>query len=173
MGSDHRHGAALCALHCLGDGKGFFSRDKAHLLDGLAAATKELLLAGEGTAFDAIGIEVDHHAADFAAGERDDGHGIGARDPTDQPGVRWRRQGRRHAACVALAEPSRLGRVLGPLETTQPPTPLCCRLAAVVLQTDQMQKTVSPCWKVKKHGLPVCASAEKDAPQLYARRHRL
>jgi len=64
------------------------SRDKAHLFDGLAAAAKELLLAGMGTAFEASGIEVDHHAADFAAGERDDGHGTGARDPTDPPDVR-------------------------------------------------------------------------------------
>ena len=73
-----------------------------------------------GTAFDAFWIEVHHHAADFTAGERDDGHGTGARDPTDPPDVRWGRQGRRHAACVALANTSRSGTVLGSLAPTHP-----------------------------------------------------
>ena len=46
---------------------------------------KELLLAGMGTAFEASGIEVDHHAADFAAGGRTGGHGIRREGPLRQP----------------------------------------------------------------------------------------
>jgi hypothetical protein len=134
-GSDHRDGAARLALKSFGDRKGFDGRHKAHLFDGLAAAAKELLFTGVGTAFDAIGIEVNHHAADLAAGSGKglDGHGTGARDPTVQPGVRGCRQGRRHAACVALANASRLGTVLGPLAAVLPLAMVlgsnCCRSA--------------------------------------------
>ena len=85
MGSDHRHGAALCALHCLGDGKGFFSRDKAHLLDGLAAAAKELDLTGSGAELLNAGlIAVNHKQADFTDGALGSGHGWGGAENTDQ-----------------------------------------------------------------------------------------
>ena len=120
--ADHRDGAARVALQGFGDRKGFDGRHNAHRFDGLAAAAKELLLTGVGTALDAncfaeakgYGIEVSHHAADLAAGSGEgvDGHGTGARDPTVQPRVR-----------IALAKASRLGRLPGPLAAPLPSAP--------------------------------------------------
>ena len=87
-GSDHRDGAAPGALQLAGDREGLFGRHEAHLLDRLAALPEETLLAWMRAALEAIGIEVNDDAADFAAGGRGCGHGLEVRDPIQQRGPR-------------------------------------------------------------------------------------
>jgi hypothetical protein len=58
----------LCSLRAIA--KAFSAGTKRIFVDRHAAPAKELLLAGVGAALEAIGIEVDDDAADFAAGGR-------------------------------------------------------------------------------------------------------
>jgi hypothetical protein len=57
-----------------------------------------------GTAFEASGIEVNHHAADFAAGGRTGGHGIGREGPNRSARRAWETAG---AAARRLRSPCR------------------------------------------------------------------
>lgn len=84
-GSADRDGAAGGALQLAGKGERLLGRDQPHLLDGLAAAAKELDLTGGGAELlDSWLIAVNHKQADFADGALGGGHGWGGAENTDQ-----------------------------------------------------------------------------------------
>jgi len=67
-GSEHRDGAAPCALQLAGDLVRLGGRHEAQLLHGLAALAEEADLAGAGAPLGAIGVVMLDDAADFATG---------------------------------------------------------------------------------------------------------